>query len=111
MRLNYSTLSKENCKKELQCSHQILRVSAYVCHNNITIRCDMAGCRERAGAGDPVHLQRVARVSHLLAHLRYHGSPAIRRKVLQGNISDKLDLAPLFFYNFNIYNIIFSVLT
>ena len=30
------------------------------------------GCCERIGPGHPVHLQRAARLYHLLAHLRYH---------------------------------------
>ncbi len=46
--------------------------------------CVCLGGGERSGAGHPLHLQRVAGVPHLLAHLRNHGSPALRRQILQG---------------------------
>ena len=42
------------------------------------------GGGERVGAGHPLHLQRVAGLSHLLAHLRHHGGPALCRQILQG---------------------------
>lgn len=45
----------------------------------------MVGGGERAGAGDTFHLQRAARVSHLLAHLCHHGCTAVRWEIFQGN--------------------------
>ena len=44
--------------------------------------CGAGGC-ERAHPGDPVHLQRAARVSRLLAHLLHNGSAVFRRQVLE----------------------------
>ena len=43
-----------------------------------------AGGGERAHPGDPVHLQRAARVPRLLAHLLHNGCAVLRRQVLEG---------------------------
>ncbi len=44
----------------------------------------LLGRRQCPRPSHPLHLQRVARLPHLLAHLRHHGGPNVCRKVLQG---------------------------
>ena len=44
----------------------------------------VTGCCQRPGPGDSQHLQRAPGVPHLLADIRHHGRPDVRRKILQG---------------------------
>lgn len=55
----------------------------------------MSGGRKRVGTGHPEYFQRVVGVSDILADIRHNGRAAVRRKILQGKILNKLNCSSL----------------
>ena len=66
-----------NCKSYSEVGPQLFRL------NNIKSEETCVGCGERANSGDPVYLQRDARVPHVLADLRNHRRVDLWRQVRQ----------------------------
>lgn len=65
----------------------------------------VAGGGERARASDTLHLQRAARVSHLLAYIRDHGCATVCWKIFQGKVYRCLHLYSLTYKLYNSNNI------